>query len=294
MPLSNTGTESSCVICYEDFTTEVNSLLAPCPNGRISTSNKHATCIKCTIVLLQTKSKLKTTYPCPICRKEIETLVAIGAMIKSQNKDIKTYEVIETYCREFFHKYLDEVAKYSIYDYMTVNQINVHVTGLARLLNTLNKLNLLLLNNGYASLVQDLLQYSCNQFYMSIDLYRNLQYYFICAILIGNVPLVQQILCAHVFEVSSYTLPLHCAVLSGNMDMIKLLMYPNCINIQNSFGDTPLHLAVYNNRIDIVRLLMTLGNIDLTIRNNYGNTPKDCASIFGYTAIAQLLSDTGS
>uniref|UniRef100_A0A8D0H2U9 Protein phosphatase 1 regulatory subunit 27 n=1 Tax=Sphenodon punctatus TaxID=8508 RepID=A0A8D0H2U9_SPHPU len=68
---------------------------------------------------------------------------------------------------------------------------------------------------------------------------------------------------------------LHEAVLSGNLDCVKLLVkYGANIQQKDENGWTPLHMACSDSYIDIARYLISLG-AEMNATNNEGETPSD-------------------
>nr|XP_033817384.1 protein phosphatase 1 regulatory subunit 27 isoform X1 [Geotrypetes seraphini] len=68
---------------------------------------------------------------------------------------------------------------------------------------------------------------------------------------------------------------LHEAVLTGNLECVKLLVkYGADIHQQDENGWTPLHMACSDNHADIARYLVSLG-AKLDVTNNEGEKPSD-------------------
>lgn len=89
-----------------------------------------------------------------------------------------------------------------------------------------------------------------------------------CEIIKGNVSLIN-------LQNSEGDTPLHLAIIKNNMDMIKVLLENDSINVnlKNHQGNTPLHLAVMKDNASIIDELLKKDNIDVNLKNNSDNTP---------------------
>ena len=88
---------------------------------------------------------------------------------------------------------------------------------------------------------------------------------------------------------------LHYTCGSGNLDLLKYI-FTNFDNIDfnalDEDGETPLHVASHHGQYETVKFLLensVLGKIDISIKNNFQNTPEYCARQRGHNAIADLL-----
>lgn len=56
--------------------------------------------------------------------------------------------------------------------------------------------------------------------------------------------------------------------------MVSVLVEHKCaINVQDAEKNSPLHVAILNQHSTIIEILLRQPNIDLTIKNNAGQTP---------------------
>ena len=67
------------------------------------------------------------------------------------------------------------------------------------------------------------------------------------------------------------------ATMNGRPNVLKWLIYELNfdVNEQNIHGGSALHLAISNNQMECAKLLLPLGS--LRLKNQWGNTPLDCA-----------------
>lgn len=84
-------------------------------------------------------------------------------------------------------------------------------------------------------------------------------------------------------------IPLHCAALKINLNVIPLLLTPKTKDVKNYSGDTPLNvLIMFNGNKEAIELLIRLG-VDTQIKNNYLLTPFLCSIIMEKSEISNLL-----
>ena len=86
--------------------------------------------------------------------------------------------------------------------------------------------------------------------------------------------------------------PLHAAVLSGQVEISRLLQYKADVYAQDLYGETPLHNASEEGQVYVARLLLEHG-ADVNARDNYGNTPLYYASEGGHRETVRLLVEHG-
>ncbi|XP_013391240.1 ankyrin-1-like [Lingula anatina] len=87
---------------------------------------------------------------------------------------------------------------------------------------------------------------------------------------------------------------LHIALLTGNADMVKLLLDSGAeVNAENEDGRTPLYWAAEEGHEDIVKLLLEHGT-DPNITNEWGRTPLYWAAEEGHEDIVKLLLEHGT
>ncbi len=99
--------------------------------------------------------------------------------------------------------------------------------------------------------------------------------------------------------------PLHDAVKSGHLDVVKLLLEhekkspkkryksSSLITLTNMHGETPLHLAAKNNHIEIVRYLLEKG-ADPTILDFHNKSPRELTNDAHIIALLQERMNSGS
>lgn len=94
--------------------------------------------------------------------------------------------------------------------------------------------------------------------------------------------------------------PLHEAVAGGKTDMLAFLLYKmkdippetNPINCKANSGYTPLHLAASSGHKGCVKTLIRYG-ADISIKDEYGKTPKQTAELSSKSKIVRLLKSEG-
>ena len=62
------------------------------------------------------------------------------------------------------------------------------------------------------------------------------------------------------------------------------------VNTRCALGRTALHDACCRGNIAVAQLLLDDGRSDLSIRDNHGRTPADCALMMGAFDVLELLS----
>lgn len=73
--------------------------------------------------------------------------------------------------------------------------------------------------------------------------------------------------------------PLHRATLSGNVDIIKILLENFAeVNSQDSDGKSALHMAAFSGNATVVKLLCSRQNIIIDLIDEEGNTALHCAA----------------
>eukprot|EP00960_Hanusia_phi_P005328 154560-Hanusia_phi.AAC.2 len=83
--------------------------------------------------------------------------------------------------------------------------------------------------------------------------------------------------------------PLHLAALSGNAELVKLLLqYQTKVNQQNSAGKSVLHFAAVGGHLEIIRILLSAGAC-LETRDSQGRNAHDYAVEKGQKAAAEAL-----
>lgn len=91
--------------------------------------------------------------------------------------------------------------------------------------------------------------------------------------------------------------PLHQAVESGNLQLVKQLLQENSnlnIEAKSTNGNTPLHLAAYFGHTEVARILVKAGNAKLEAKNFFGETPLHLAASFGSTETLVALVQMGA
>jgi ankyrin repeat protein len=85
--------------------------------------------------------------------------------------------------------------------------------------------------------------------------------------------------------------PLHHAVLSGDVDTIRVLAArANNINERCKDGWSALHYAAFSGKVEPVLFLMQLPNIDRAAMTRTGHYASDIAIDFGHADVAQILN----
>jgi hypothetical protein len=86
----------------------------------------------------------------------------------------------------------------------------------------------------------------------------------------------------------------HCAINGLTTSVKRLLSIRNInVNVKDVYGETPLHWAAKNGHVEIARVLLQNG-AEVNVRNNYGNTPLHYAAIHGHVDILHLLVENGA
>jgi ankyrin repeat protein len=87
--------------------------------------------------------------------------------------------------------------------------------------------------------------------------------------------------------------PLAYAIDDGNLDIVKVLLDMNKINVNlpdTKYGRTPLMWAARRGNQTVVKLLLETGNADPNLKNlRYGWTPLIYATCHGHEAVVELL-----
>eukprot|EP00658_Telonema_sp_P-2_P060846 TRINITY_DN49655_c0_g1_i2.p1 TRINITY_DN49655_c0_g1~~TRINITY_DN49655_c0_g1_i2.p1 ORF type:complete len:243 (-),score=35.78 TRINITY_DN49655_c0_g1_i2:334-1062(-) len=81
------------------------------------------------------------------------------------------------------------------------------------------------------------------------------------------------------------------AASQGNLAQLKLLIGEVDLNITDQFGNTPLIQAVYHEQLEAVRLLLGGGALGRARTISGGKNALEIAIEFGHTEIAQLLDE---
>ncbi|KPI40693.1 Serine/threonine-protein phosphatase 6 regulatory ankyrin repeat subunit B [Cyphellophora attinorum] len=85
------------------------------------------------------------------------------------------------------------------------------------------------------------------------------------------------------------TTPLHCAVLGGHIDTVRLLVASgSSLDCIDALGRTALHIAVQNDHDDLVKLLLD-SKADWTTRNSKGQTALHITAQAGHIASMRTL-----
>lgn len=92
---------------------------------------------------------------------------------------------------------------------------------------------------------------------------------------------------------SAHTSPLHIAAAKDCVDMVSALSNsPLTIDSINKLDEkkrTPMHVAVEHERFGVVKKLLESPQIDLNIKNYYGDTPLETALYWGLDEIVDVL-----
>jgi hypothetical protein len=82
------------------------------------------------------------------------------------------------------------------------------------------------------------------------------------------------------------------AVLDSDLVRVKLYASPTTVNVKNSYGVMPLHMAIISGKIDMVKALVEAG-ADVNAMNG-SRSPLTMATETGKTQIADYLKDRGA
>jgi len=89
--------------------------------------------------------------------------------------------------------------------------------------------------------------------------------------------------------------PLLIAVISGNPEMVRLLLSHNADPFYDGFHDIPVFLAsAFFGQLELVRFFMKMGFDMVHYRSAWGDTALSYASKRGFPAIVRLLVSSGS
>ena len=83
-------------------------------------------------------------------------------------------------------------------------------------------------------------------------------------------------------------LPVHYAIESTHLEIVKLLINENNINSMNNYGRTPLHLAADHGILEIVQYLLESG-AKISVEDNNHKTPLDLAKRKKHEKIVELI-----
>ena len=110
-------------------------------------------------------------------------------------------------------------------------------------------------------------------YFINIQYIRQKTYSFLCAATYGDSITINDTFQEKVVDINAaskstdYNTALHCAVLRGNLDLVKDLISNGAnINVKNIEGDTPLHIAIKEKKYPIIHFLLIRG-ADLSIKN---------------------------
>jgi ankyrin repeat protein/L-ascorbate metabolism protein UlaG (beta-lactamase superfamily) len=94
---------------------------------------------------------------------------------------------------------------------------------------------------------------------------------------------------------NNFMTPLHCAVQSGNVDIVKLLVERGAkINVQDEDGMTPLHSAIREGNQDIAMYILDKG-AEIDMRDvRFSRTELHTAAITGQKMLVQALIERGA
>ena len=138
---------------------------------------------------------------------------------------------------------------------------------------------------GYLSLVKLLIQ--CELNYNQIDKHGDTP--LTLAIKNGKNEVMDYLLS---LSSSSTLLPIHNAIITGNLNLFKLL-YDN-IEIVDKEMNTPLHCAVKEDQLEIVKFLIEEKSVNINRKNVWNITPLEQAVISNKRRIADYLRDHGA
>ena len=93
--------------------------------------------------------------------------------------------------------------------------------------------------------------------------------------------------------VFGYT-PLHEATANGHSDILDYLLsrQGGTVNCRANSGYTPLHLAASSGHVECVKVLLK-HNADITVKDEFGKTPKQTAELSSKGSIVRLLRSEG-
>lgn len=95
-------------------------------------------------------------------------------------------------------------------------------------------------------------------------------------------------------KVDMHETPLHAAVNTGSIDMVKrLLAIKLDVNARTINGWTPLFYAAMSNNKEIMELLLT-NHAEVNIKDHSGETPLHIAAMFGHKDAAKVLLANGA
>eukprot|EP01102_Stenamoeba_stenopodia_P018824 TRINITY_DN696_c0_g1_i1.p1 TRINITY_DN696_c0_g1~~TRINITY_DN696_c0_g1_i1.p1 ORF type:complete len:798 (+),score=192.75 TRINITY_DN696_c0_g1_i1:215-2608(+) len=158
-------------------------------------------------------------------------------------------------------------------------------------------------NNGYEQIVRELLEIGVD---CSIQSHQSMDTALHMAIKNKHKEIVKQLLNppSNTSTIQSKTnllsitnkigsIPLHVAVASGDIEIVKLLLsLGSDANAKRGDGYTPLHLAAIQNNIEIAKLLV--GCTDINSESRFGTTPLHEAARRGFVSMVELLINHGA
>lgn len=91
-------------------------------------------------------------------------------------------------------------------------------------------------------------------------------------------------------------LPIFQAVMGDNIEITQMLIknFPNLINSQNSKGLTNLHIAIANQSDKTFNYLLSVGNLDINLRDKKGETALQFCAIHNHISSAKMLLKKGA
>jgi ankyrin repeat protein len=112
---------------------------------------------------------------------------------------------------------------------------------------------------------------------------------------IGSVPLVNMCL-RHGADIHARTsteqTPLHKACSSKSVDVVRILLEAGADpEARNHRGMRAIHIACHNNHRDIVRLLVREWHVDLSARDNFGDTAADWCDRAGHLDLLRFMRE---